>query len=282
MADMKVRAPPSSSYSLETAAVILEQAQHLAFSGDHPAALELLRTTPDRTPQLELWLAMMHLFTGRHDVASSLLTALLARGYRGALGPLATLHRLRGDGREYLESLTPAETETLDGFEAVMLQREIGAWFLELERFHDARPWLETAWRNALVTPLGYAQRSSVATPLANVLARLGFDARAVSVLDEGLRHCNRHRRTPLLYERALRNLHLGRLEAVEDDLAELESCAPNGDPDWGPLVRYLRARYLHALGVTAEARGEFELCFAFAANGSSHIARDTAFHAAL
>jgi tetratricopeptide (TPR) repeat protein len=273
-------APCSISHS--TDADTLERVRTLAFAGQHRAALELIQATPAPSLTLHTWAGLLHFFTGDRDTARQTLTAAVASGHRGALGGLAFLHRLEKQPRPYLNPVTTEDTATLDPFEAVMLEREIGEWYLELERFDLALDWLERAWTTALTGPYGDQQLPNIATPLAATLARLGFDARAVSVLDEGLRRCDHRRRVPLLYERAVRNLHLGRLEVVEDDLAELEMFVPEGDPELPLLVRYLNGRTLHALGATAEARGAFALCYAFASVMTHGAAPDIALHAAL
>jgi hypothetical protein len=260
---------------------VLERVRSLAFAGDHHAALELLKGAPS-TPELRLWTGMMHIFLGNLETASRTLTTALAQGYRGAVGPLASIDRLQGRPRYYLETVTRPDAFSLEPFEATMLLREIGQWHLELEHYSTALSWLEAAWTTALTGPYGDAQLPGIATPLASGLARLGFDARATSVLDEGLRRCNRHRRVPLLYERLMCNLRLGRHDAVDDDLAELETCPPRGNDDLPLLVRYAQGRTLHALGAVTEARTAFELCFTFGSVMGSAVARDTALHAAL
>ncbi|NJK43530.1 MAG: hypothetical protein HC933_04005 [Pleurocapsa sp. SU_196_0] len=254
----------------------------LTFRGEYTAALELYRAHPNPNPQLETWAGILHTFTGDTATATHLLTGAAARGYRGALGPLAYLHRIAKQPRAYLEAITPDDTAQLHPFEAALLEREIGEHHLELERYPIALDWLETAWTTALTGPFGDQQLSSIALPLAATLARLGFDARAVSTLDEGLRRCNSRRRVPLLYERAMRNLALGRLAETEEDLAELEGFIPEGNSELPLLVKYLNARYLHALGAVAEARGAFALVYTFASQASGGAIPEIALHAAL
>jgi tetratricopeptide (TPR) repeat protein len=266
----------------DRSATVLESLRSLTFQGDYSRALELYTAHSNPNPQLETWAGILYTFQGDTARATHILTSAVARGYQGALGPLAYLHRIAKQPRPYLEAITPEDTATLDPFEAALLERETGEWHLELERYPVALDWLERAWTTAQIGPYGDQQLSSIALPFAATLARLGFDARAVSVLDEGLRRCNHRRRVPLLYERGMRNLALGRLEAVEDDLAELEGFVPEGNAELPLLVKYLNARYLHALGAVAEARAAFALVFTFASNASGGAISEIALHAAL
>ncbi len=263
---------------------MLEDARGLFFAHEHHAAVSLLETAPVRSGEIAFWLASA--LIGLHDVkrAEVVLRDALARGERGVLGVLAVTGRLRGESRTYLETLTPQDCASHDMFARALLEREVGAWHLECERFEDALVWLERAWHTALVGPYGDQQLPGIATPLAAALARLGFDARAVMVLDEGVRRCDRTRRVPLLYERALRNVHLGRLEAAHTDLAELDMHVPRGDAELPLLVAYARARYTHALGRSAEARRWFEHVHATAAPTADvrPAVRELALHSAL
>jgi tetratricopeptide (TPR) repeat protein len=274
-------APHDSSHADE-ADRALERVRAHVFAGQHRDALDVLEAQAGSDTRLETWRGMVQTFLGDTAAARLTLTGALARGERGATGPLAYLLRSAGEPRAFLESLTPADTAPLDAFAAALVERETGEWHLECERLDAALAWLERAWRTAMLGPYGRHQFASIAQPLATTLTRLGFDARAVCVLDEGLRHTNRHRRVVLLYERALRNLHLGRIDAVTDDLSELETFVPAGDPELGLLVRYAHARRLHALGATGEALIGFALVHAGAARCETARGREIALHACL
>ena len=261
---------------------MLEDVRARLFAHDHRAALELLRNESVPSAELQFLAGIAHIFLGELETAKTVLTIAIARGARAALGALASAHRLERTPRTYLETVTPEECMAFEPFARALLEREIGLWWLERERFETALEWLECAWYTALTGPYGDQQLSGIATPLAAVLARVGFDARAVSVLDEGTRRCDRHRRVPLLYERALRNLSLGRVEACMDDVLELETCVPGGDPTLPALVAYLRGRLHHASGEVTVARAHLRDALDAARPLEQLEMRETALHAQL
>jgi tetratricopeptide (TPR) repeat protein len=263
------------------ASTVLEQARTLGLSGNHLGALEVLEGLPHSTPATENWRGLMLILKGDLEAARVAFTNALARGWRGALAGLSIVQRLSGERRDGLLELSERDFEGIDDFDRAYLEREIALVFKENDDFDASRIWLERAWRTALIGPFGKYQMVAIPQDLSYVLGRLGFDAIAVTALDEGLRHSRANRRAPLLYERALRNINLYALEAASEDLEELRVFVPN-NPDFALLGRYADARLQHALDDIASARTNFELALYFAALHSSSTAREVALYSCL
>lgn len=265
----------------ERHATLFETVRRLEFNREFSAALVLLDAEPSLSPQLEAARGLLLIFTGDLGAARLALTNALVRGHRGALAGLSTLQRLAGESRHALLELTERDLEGLDDFERVSLEREIGLCYEERDEYDTARVWFERAWRDALMGPFGSVQLPGIAQALGGVLGRLGFDALAIPVLDEGLRHSRADRRVQLLYERAIHHLNTLRPDLAASDLEDLRVFVPD-QPDLALLVRYGEARVQHALGDTASAKTNFELALYFASLHDSEGAREVALHAGL
>ena len=262
-------------------AALLEAVRRLEFARQYPEALALLDAEPRLTPQLEAARGMLLIFIGDLTGARVALTNALARGYRGALAALSTVQRLEGHRRDALLELTERDLEGLDDFDLANLEREIALMYQHDGDQDNALVWFERAWRVALTGPFGAQQLAGIAHPLGITLATLGFDALAITVFDEGLRHARSDRRVPMLYQRTRCQLSLSRLEAAAEDLEELRVFVPD-DPDLALLTRYVEARLQQALGDLASARTNFELALYFAALHHSTTAREVALYACL
>ena len=271
----------STALRTSTDASLLERVRRLEFAGQNEAALALLDAEAKLSPRLEAIRGTLLIFTGDRLRARIALTNALARGYRPALAALSSLQRLEGESRDALLELSECDLEACDDFERANLEREVGLLHEERDALDEARIWLERAWRSALLGTFGQYQLAGIAQALGRVLGRLGYDALAISVFDEGLRHARADRRVPLLYERTLRHINLGLLEAASDDLEELRVFVPN-EPELGLLTRYAEARLQHALGDARSARTNFELALYFAALHTSPVAREVTVYALL
>lgn len=260
---------------------LFETGRRLMFERQYAAALALLDTEVRLSPALEALRGTLLIFTDDLAAARIALTNALARGYRGALASLSTVQRLEGQRRDGLLELEERDLEGLDDFDQTNLEREIALMHQQHGDQERALEWFERAWRSALTGPFGAQQLAGIAHPLGISLAQLGFDARAVVVFDEGLRHAQSNRRVPMLYERALCHLNLARFESAGEDLEEARVFVPN-NPDLALLVRYAEARLQHGLGDLASARANFELALYFSAVHGSTIAHEVALHACL
>jgi tetratricopeptide (TPR) repeat protein len=238
----------------------LERVQDLVFNNQYTYASRLLERIT-RPAELEHWRGIVQIGLGQFQEAQHSLTSALALGYRGSIAPQAVLHRLTDQSRAWLFKLEARDFQVLDSFDRATLEREVGTVYRDQNKYPEARAWYERAWNTALTGVHGQHQLPGIGESLGHVLGELGQHAQAVHVLDEALKHANAQRRVPLLLERVTWNLYLQRLNAVRNDLADIQTFVPTLPTEWTlpARLKYLEARYEHALGNLTTALDYFK-----------------------
>ncbi len=237
----------------------LEAIRDLAFKGEYGLALSLTRQVHTPSPEILHWTGICLSGLNRPQESKSVLLSALARGHQGVSGALAGACRQLGENTLWLTNLTEADLNRLTPFERAAVQRETGLAWEIAGRLEEARHWLTCAWATALAGEHGRFQLAFIGQVLGRVLDRLGRDREALPVLDLALRHANRTRHLELLYRRAMVKLHLGRLEAAEDDLAEMQMFVPD-DPTLPALVAYTQGGLERQRGELKLAEASFRL----------------------
>ncbi len=250
----------SRQATAKRAATALERVQELSFSGQHQYAVRLLERI-ERNAVLEHWYGLTLIFLGRFEDAGAALGRALGLGYRGAIAPMAVLHRLNKQPREWLLKLEAHDFDALDAFDRAMLERELGIMHRDTGDVLESRVFFERAWHTAQGGAHGRQQLPSIGQELGHTLGELGLHAQAVSVLDEALKHCNAQRRVPLLLERATWGLYLGQLAQCASDLADIQTFVPHlpTNPGLNATLAYLTARLNHVQGAFELALEGFE-----------------------
>jgi tetratricopeptide (TPR) repeat protein len=179
---------------------------------------------------------MLVLQQGNAQAAAAGLERLWAAGDVDATGLLACAQRQLGEPRAYLMAVSSEDSARMTPAMRAYYERERGLLHQEREEWHHAAHWFERAWNTCQHSDLRAYQLAPIGQDFAQMLERLGEDARAVQVLEAYLSAATDDRRLVALARLHLCLTRLGRLS----DAAALE---PGAGVAWA-YARMVFERY--------------------------------------
>jgi tetratricopeptide (TPR) repeat protein len=197
---------------------------HALAAGHFTVGLELFQTLETPSPEDCMWAGNCFLILGQTLEGLERLLDARNRGLEDALGLIVYAYRQGGEIERAQRVLAGAQTEKLHPYGQASILREQGLLDLHEGRLKPAIKSLEQAFEIALTDPITACFRGNIAASTADVLSRLGRDARVLTVVAHALPTSSAPQRARLLFMRAFSHLNTGQLREAERDLEDARS----------------------------------------------------------
>jgi tetratricopeptide (TPR) repeat protein len=193
-------------------------------AGDFQVGLDRFQTLEQPSTEDLMWAGQCHVLLGQPLDGLERLLQARAQGLEDALGLIAFVYRQGGESERAVALLKGGQTKHLSPWGEATFLRESGMLALQDGRLKIAAKYLERAFELALTDPITSRFLGSIAAAAADVLSRLGRDARVLAVVAHALPSASPPQRVQLLLMRAFSFMYAGKLREAEADLEQARS----------------------------------------------------------
>jgi tetratricopeptide (TPR) repeat protein len=214
-------------------------------AGDFQAGLNQFQTLEQPSTEDLMWAGQCHVLLGQPLEGLERLLEARAKGLEDALGLIAFVYRQGGGSERAAALLKGGQTKRLSPWGEATFLREGGMLALQDGRLKIAAKHLERAFEIALTDSITSRFLGSIAAAAADVLSRLGRDARVLAVVAHALPTASPPQQVQLLLMRAFSFMYAGKLREAEADLEKAQSLQastillPMGPYTFGVLRRF-------------------------------------------
>jgi tetratricopeptide (TPR) repeat protein/DNA-binding SARP family transcriptional activator len=221
--------------------------QHV-LSDEYELALDTYQSISEPSPEDQRLAGLCLLMTQDPLAAQDLLLAARGKGCNAAVIELAALHRMLGELDAAKTILLEFNPETADLLDQALAARELGMLLYTRGELAQAAEAYENAYQLAAGTAFGHLIMPGIQFNLGRSLADQGHSKRALEAFTASLNETSDSKRILKLGARAECLIHLGRLEAANNDLTEAETLL-HLLPMAKPVMRYVRGLHARACG---------------------------------